>query len=326
MNRETALFRSKLNREVRSFFEEKDFLEVETPLLTPAPIPEAHIELFSTRYYSDTLGERELYLIPSPEVHMKRLIAEGSGSIFQICRSFRNDEQMSRHHNPEFTMLEWYTVPGTSEENIRLTEELFLHLAGQFPETGGNEALRPPFRRMSMADAFGRYAGIDLEAAMDLPRLRRAASEAGVEPREKGEGWEDLFHRIFLSLVEPELPADKPLVLERYPAAVDALARRIPGTPWRDRWELYVKGIEAANCYGEETDPGRVDAFFRSEYARKAQSARVIPDIDTAYSALFEDFPACSGVALGMDRLAMLFSDSPSIGGVIFFPFSDMLP
>ncbi len=325
MNREAALFRSKLNREVRSFFEGKGFLEVETPLLTPAPIPEAHIELFSTRFYSDTLGERELYLIPSPEVHMKRLISEGSGSIFQICRSFRNDEQMGRHHNPEFTMLEWYTVPGSSEENIALTEELFLHLSDQFPETA-NGALLPPFRRMSMAEAFGRYARIDLEAAMDLPRLRRAASEAGVEPREKGEGWEDLFHRIFLTLVEPELPADRPLVLERYPAAVDALARRIPGTPWRDRWELYVKGLEVANCYGEETDPKRVDAFFRSEYARKAQSARIIPDIDTDYSALFKNFPACSGVALGMDRLAMLFSGTPTIGGVIFFPLSDMLP
>jgi lysyl-tRNA synthetase class 2 len=315
MNRQAAVFRPRLNQEVRAFFEGKDFLEVETPLLTAAPIPEAHIKLFSTRFFSDTLGERELYLIPSPEVHMKRLIADGSGSIFQICKSFRNDEQMSRHHNPEFTMLEWYTVPGSSEENIGLTEELFLHLVGQFPCTGGDEALLPSFRRMSMAEAFDRYAGIDLEAAMDLPRLRSAARKAGIDPREHRESWEELFHRIFLTLVEPELPADKPLVLERYPAAIDALAERIPGTPWRDRWELYVRGIELANCYREERNPKRIEAFFRSEYALKSQSARVIPDIDLSYPEIFGSFPECSGVALGMDRLAMLFSASPSIGG-----------
>lgn len=329
MNRQAALFRSALNREVRSFFGERGFLEVETPLLSPTLIPEAHIELFSTRFFSDTLGERELYLIPSPEVHMKRLIAEGSGSIFQICRSFRNDEQMSRHHNPEFTMLEWYTVPGSTEENIALTEELFFRLSeklsGPLPGAVRDEALLPPFRRMTMAEAFKRHAGIDLEAAMDLPGLRRAAEKAGVEPRERGEGWEDLFHRLFLTLVEPELPADRPLVLERYPAAVDALAARLPGTPWRDRWELYVKGVEVANCYGEERDPKRVEAFFRSEQARKAQSSRVIPDIDPGYPSIFENFPECSGAALGMDRLAMLFSGAQSLGGVILFPLSDML-
>jgi lysyl-tRNA synthetase class 2 len=323
MQREMILFRSRLNRAVRNFFESKGFLEVETPQLSPTVIPEAHIELFSTRFFSDRFGERELYLLPSPEIHMKQLIAEGSGSIFQICKSFRNDEQMSHYHNPEFSMLEWYTVPGSSEENIAMTEELFSCLAETLHRDG--EYLSPPFRRMTMAEAFGRFAGIDLEKGLSLPGLREQAQAAGIDLRDKQESWEELFHRIFLTHVEPELPADRPLVLERYPAAVEALAERIPGTGWLDRWELYVKGTELANCYAEERSQKQVENFFHSQSAQKVQSSRVVPDIDPEYPQIFRNFPKCSGVALGMDRLAMLFSGAATIEGVMLFPFSDML-
>ena len=322
-----ARFRSKLNRQVRTFFDERDFLEVETPTVSPYLIPEAHIEIFSTNYFSDTRGERELYLIPSPEVHMKQLIAEGSGSIYQISRSFRNNEQLGRHHNPEFSMLEWYLTGGDSKDNIGVTEELFSTLLSAFPVANqeARKALEPPFRRMSMAEAWQKLAGIDLENAMDLPRLRRAAGRAGIDPRGKEESWEELFHRIFLTLIEPELPRERPLVLEGYPAKIDTLARPIPGTPWLDRWELYVNGTELANCYNEERSWSRMENFFRQEYAIKATSCRVIPEYDPALPEIFSTMPPVSGVALGMDRLAMLFSGSPSLEGVILFPLSAML-
>lgn len=309
---------------MRSFLDGKGFLEVATPLLSPYLIPEAHIEIFATDYFSHSRGERELYLIPSPEVHMKQLLAAGSGSIYQICPSFRNNEQLGRHHNPEFSMLEWYLAGGSSEENIALAEELFSVLLQAFPEAD-TRSLAPPFRRMTMARAWADFAGIDLEAAMDLPGLRRAAEMAGIELREEEESWEDLFHRIFLTLIEPQLPADKPLVVERYPANIRTLAEPVPGTPWLDRWELYVKGVELANCYTEERSRTRMEAFFRQEYAKKAAGSRIVPEYNPKLPETYAAMDPVSGIALGMDRLAMLLSGSPDLGGVILFPLSDML-
>jgi lysyl-tRNA synthetase class 2 len=133
--------------------------------------------------------------------------------------------------------------------------------------------------------------------------------------------WEDAFNVIFLSLVEPNLPADRPLVLDEYPAQIECLARKIPGTAYRERWELYVRGIEIANCYTEESDPQAVRSYFESQVGKKS-GAMVPHAVDMGYARLFEKFPACSGVAIGFDRLAMVLLGKAEIGEVIAFPFS----
>ncbi len=297
---------------------------METPSLCPALIPEAAIEVFRTELYSGSGSSRELFLAPSPELWMKRLIASGSGDIFQIARSYRNADTGSPIHNPEFRLLEWYSVGASYADCIGTTEELFAHLADRGAVRLAARELSPPFRRMSMEEAFRTYTDIDL-AACGLPRdLVREGERLGLM-MPSDPTWEEAFHVVFLSLVEPMLPRDRPLVLLDYPALIPTTARRVKGTPFAERWELYVKGIEIANCYTEETDPAEIRSFLRSEEARKRES-RVPHPVDRGFAGLFEKgFPPCAGVALGLDRLEMVLSGETSLEGVILFPFSSIV-
>jgi len=315
--------RSEILKRIRAFFEQRGYLEVSTPLLAPSLIPEAPIEVFETQLNHEFYGSYPLYLIPSPEVFMKKLIAAGSGDMYQICKSFRNSEQIGRQHNPEFEMLEWYSMGLDYLQSIELTEELFDRLTtDEHPA-----ALRPPFRRLSIEEAFRDLAGFSLEEHQALPGLVDQALKLGLIIDKKNPGsWEELFNRIFLNFVEPKLPQGRPLVLYDYPRQIPCLAKDIPGSPWKERWELYVQGVEIANCYSEETDPSKVEEFFRRESARKAAYSPVVPDADEEFLALFhQSFPECSGVALGIDRLVMALTGHQDIGGVIFFPISDTL-
>ncbi len=332
MNFSTMRTRSKITQSIRSFFHDHDYLEVDTPLLAPALIPEAPIEIFQTDFNSAFHGGFPLYLIPSPEVHMKKLLAAGSGSIFQICRSFRNSEQIGPQHNPEFTMLEYYTVDAGYKEAITITEALVERtLRGAADPAGGELAtvgpgLRPPFRRMTVQEAFFELAGFDLAEHTQTGELQQAAEKLGLQVARESETWEQLYHRIFLSFIEPNLPTDRPLVLMDYPRQIPCLAKSIPGTPWRERWELYISGMEIANCYTEETNVAAIEDFFRREYAMKAAESSVVPDIDQEFIDLHAaGFPECSGVALGVDRLVMAITGQKSIEGVIFFPLSDSI-
>ena len=150
----------------------------------------------------------------------------------------------------------------------------------------------------------------------------RAAGEARGVAMTGSPTWEEAFHIVFLTLVEPRLPSDRPLVLLDYPALVPTTARRRPGTPWAERWELYVDGVEVANCYTEETDAAALHALVREEEKRRA-SCRTSHEIDRGFPGIFPPgFPPCSGAALGMDRLEMVFAGEKSLEGVILFPFS----
>ncbi len=318
-----ARFRADVMRATREFFRQREYLEVDTPLLSPNLIPESPIEVFKTSFLSPYTDSRDFYLIPSPEIWMKRLLADGWGNIFQICRSFRNVESIGRHHNPEFTMLEWYTLNenylGSVTRMEQLMEEI-LPLAA--PEA--REIFRPPFQRVSVRDAVLEGTDIDLMRCRDRQVLEDEVRRIGLSP-EPGTSWEDLFNLVLVSHVEPSLPKDRAVVLYNYPSRIPTLAKEIPGTPWSERWELYAAGIELANCYTEETDHEKVAQFFDRELERK-RGARVLHRIDEEYPELFaRSFPSCSGVALGMDRLVMLLAGKRRIEGVIFFPFPDIL-
>lgn len=317
---------------IRNFFNSKDYLEVETPVLSPYLLPESNIEAFETTYYSYSRGTQQLYLTPSPEIFMKKLIAEGYGDIFQITKSFRNNEQMGRDHNPEFTMLEWYKMNVQAADNIPVTEELFAFLLNLAEEKNTSNrdvdtaSLKPPFRRITMEEIFFAKTGIDLTTVQNLSALTEAALKKGYTLADRGETWETIFNRIFIQEVEPYLPVDRPLIIYNYPAKIECLAKNIPQTPWKDRWELYVGGIELANCYTEEINKKKVASILEQEYLRKAACSKVIPDFDNSFSNLFSDtYPPCSGVALGVDRLVRMFTGKDSLGGVILFPLSDII-
>ena len=316
MNLETMRARSRLVTLTRDFSCPETISKPIRRRSPPTLIPESCLEAFATNFVHPYKAGFPLYLIPSPEIWMKRIIAATGKSVFQLCKSFRNAESLSRIHNPEFTILEYYTIGATSHDNIGLTEELFTILAtGDTPM-----AARAPFRRITMAEAFADCAGLDLGSLRERGAIIDAARSKGLMVNENSD-WEDAFNIIFLSLVEPLLPADRPLVLDEYPCEIECLAKDIPGRPYKERWELYVKGIEIANCFTEMGSPEAVKKYFASQGEKKLKS--LVPHrIDPGYPALFADFPPCSGVAIGFDRLAMVLLDLADIAEVMTFPFS----
>ncbi len=317
--------RSILYSNIRDFFNQKDYLEVETPSLSPTLIPEATIDNFSTQFLSEFLPSKELYLIPSPEVFMKKLISEGFPSIYQFSKCFRNSEQIGKQHNIEFTMLEYYSINMDEQDSIELTCEMInkTHL-----KESPSWAL-PPFRKMSVNDAMKKFCDIDLEKCQKQSQLYEKAIKLGLSNVKRNESWESTFNRIFLTFVEPNLPQDKPLILDNYPKQIDCLATNNTASPFKRRWEMYIGGLEVANCYDELKDGKKVEEYYKKEYStlikERSSTNRVIPDIDDEYHEIFNTFPQTSGVAIGMDRLLMSQMNIDDIKGVILFPFSDII-
>ncbi|MQY77091.1 MAG: hypothetical protein GH155_05605, partial [Spirochaeta sp.] len=237
--REIFKKRSDLSASIRSYFLKKGYLEVDTPLLSPFLIPEANIEIFASQYIQPDGETQELYLIPSPELWMKRLLALNTGSIFQISHCFRNFESLGAHHNPEFTILEYYSIGADYRKSMEITEELFLHLLDELSLspllTYQNQPidLKPPFLRLSISEAFKRYAAIDLPECLaarsgagtetcsgqpahrQLKKIAAAAKGKGISVS-SGDTWEHIFNKIFLTLVEPSFPPGKPVFLFDY--------------------------------------------------------------------------------------------------------------
>jgi lysyl-tRNA synthetase class 2 len=309
--------RARIIRQVRSFFDRRNYLELDTPLLSPDLIPESCLEVFETRRITPGGGPaagRPYWLIPSPEIWMKKIIARHRVSVYQICKCFRNGESTGFLHSPEFTMLEYYTMDADYRDSLALTGELFASLAAS------RSAPAPSFDRLTVAEAFDRWAGFDLFEAAETGRLEAEARRLGLDPP-PGMDTARLYDLIFIHAVEPNLKQERPVALLDYPAFVPCLARQRGGTV--ERWELYWHGIELANCYTEESDPAAVRAFFEREAAEKRQNALVPHTVDYEYWKMFlpePPFPRCSGVALGLDRLIMALCGKARIDGVLPFP------
>jgi lysyl-tRNA synthetase class 2 len=322
--------RARIIRRVREFFDRKGYLETDTPLLSPDLIPETCLEAFETARLAPEGSRRRkqpLWLVPSPEIWMKRLIARHRVSMYQICKCFRNGESSGRLHSPEFTMLEYYTMDADYFDSLALTEELFTVLlknpGGEGPAPAGRpaSALSPPFLRVTMAEAFSRRAGFDLYAAAEKgpEAMAGEARRLGLDPP-PGLDTAALYDLIFVHAVEPKLPGDRPAALLDYPAFVPCLAKRGKDGRTVERWELYANGVELANCYSEETDPETVRRYFEAEGAIKSRRALVPHVVDPDYWKNFADFPRCSGVAMGLDRLVMALTGRKTIDGVLPFP------
>jgi lysyl-tRNA synthetase class 2 len=293
--------RAAIQRAVRTFFDARGFLEVETPLAVPSPGLDLHLDALAL---ANAGAPR--FLITSPEYQMKRLLAGGLERIYQICRCFRRGEEGGRHQ-PEFTMLEWYRAFAGSDELMRETEELVAYVARTVLGTtriprrdGGVVDLAPPWERLTIDEAFARYTGARVEEI--LPD-------------------EDRFFLLLTERVEPNLGQERPTFLTEWPAAMASLARLIPERPDRaDRFEAFADGIELCNGFGELVDP--VEQRARLERDRAARAARGLPvyPIDERFlAALEEGIPPSSGTALGLDRLVMLLTGTPAIDDVVAF-------
>jgi lysyl-tRNA synthetase class 2 len=327
MDLELLRARADIIKKIRRFFDGRGYLETDVPVLSPDLIPESCLEVFETAYvppeFSAIRKKRSYFLTPSPEIWMKKLIGDHRTDIYQIGKCFRNGESTGRLHSPEFTMLEYYTMNVDYTDSIEITEELFRELL----PNSARKSLRPPFLRLTIDEVFQKFAGFSLFDAVEQGILEEKARELGLEP-EKGEGTAVLYDLIFIHAVERQLPRDRPVILMDYPAFVPCLAKKQRDGKTVERWELYVRGVELANCYSEETDPQKVRAYFEREARIKAENALIPHRVDADYWKLFcprdeIPYPACSGVAMGVDRLVMSLTGRSSIDSVLPFPMRE---
>ncbi|TCZ56577.1 EF-P lysine aminoacylase EpmA [Roseicella aquatilis] len=324
--------RAALTAATRAFFAARGYQEVETPCLVPVPGMEVHLHAFRSDYVPHLgVGERRtLWLRTSPELALKRLLVAGAGPVFELARVWRNGEASPRHA-PEFTMLEWYR-PGLGLAGMMDETEDFVRAVcpPAVSHAGVTTDLALPFERLAMAEAFRRWCGgLDLLATVtpdgqgDAAALRAAAAAIGLPPRE-AEGWEDLFFRLLLERVEPEIGRGRATFLTHWPAPQAALARRDPADPRAAlRFELFAAGIELANAFDELTDPAEQRARFVADVAeRRARYGAEGWDVDEEFLAALEHgMPEGCGIALGFDRLAMLAAGARNIGDVLWLPF-----
>ena len=326
--------RARLNKCVRSFFEDAGFVEVETPLLAERLIPEPSIGIFATEQHHADGSAHELYLTPSPELWMKRLVAAGMPRVYQLARCFRNVEEEAPYHQREFTMLEWYAVDEDCHQALERMEGLLAALRAEVAAASpdGGSSSRPggvveagaaagaPVQRVTMAQLWLDAVGCD-PAHASAPELADLARRLDI-PGDESDTWEQLFNRIFLTRVEPRITTYHPVAVLDYPARIPTLAATARDGVHAQRWELYLGGIEVANCFQEETGRAALRELLGRE-ARRQQDARVVPRPDFRLADEFASVAACSGAAVGIDRLYALLLGLPAISPIMACARSD---
>jgi lysyl-tRNA synthetase class 2 len=295
--------REEMVRSCRAFFDARGFVHVDTPALVPCPGLDVHLDAFETNARSAAK-----YLITSPEYQMKRLLSAGMPRIYQITRAFRRGEVGSRH-NPEFTILEFYRANASAEDVMKDTEQLVARLTGGIVTLTRTRtrtiSTRPPFVRMTVAEAYERFANVTRDEMLRL-----------------AEHDEDTFYRLLVDTVEPALAAlDHAVFVTEYPATQASLARKKPADPRvAERFELYVAGVELCNGFGELTDPNEQRArFLHDQDERRKRGLPVYPIDEKFLEALERGMPESGGNAIGLDRLVALACGTTDISDVIAF-------
>jgi lysyl-tRNA synthetase class 2 len=338
-----ARARAALARLLREGLDQRGYLEVETPIAIPFAGQEPHLRPFETAFAPDlpvppggVEGRRRLHLHTSPEYAMKRLLArQGFSRCYQFARVFR-DGEVSRTHNPEFTLLEFYASPGSAESIMRDLETLIavaagaLHGALEAPGRAGHGrgrtlSLSPPFERVTCREAFLRFVGFD-PLPLDADAFSQAARAAGVHPSD-GASWDEVFTQVLLEKVEPCLGIEMPTYLCEYPASQAALAKLKASDPRvAERFELYAAGLELANGFSELCDSREQRARLEQEQKLRASLGREVFPLDEAFLAALDRIGEAGGVAVGFDRLLMLLTGAKTIGDVLLFPAADEYP
>jgi lysyl-tRNA synthetase class 2 len=328
--RPLLLTRNRIQAAIRGWLAGEGFTEVDPAALAISPGNEAHLHGFRTEAIGNDGQGRPMYLHTSPEFAMKKLLAAGETRIHSFAHVWRNRER-GPLHSPEFTMLEWYRV-GEGYETLMQDTVAFLHLAAR---EAGAEVLRyrdrtcDPFaepERLSVAEAFATYAGVDLMASINAdgttsaPRLEADLDRIGVR-RAVDDTWSDMLSRVLSEKVEPKLGQGRITILDRYPAAEAALARKLPGDARvAERFEVYACGVELANGFGELTDPDEQRRRFEAEMVEKARVYGESYPLDEDFLAALALMPPAAGIAMGFDRVVMLATGAPRIDDVVWTP------
>jgi lysyl-tRNA synthetase class 2 len=292
--------RERVTLDARAFFRGRGFLEVQTPVMVPSPGMDLHLDAYAVD---------KAFLGTSPEYQMKRLLADGHERIFQIGPCFRRGEK-GELHNPEFTMLEWYRRDADVESVMRDTEQLVARISGgRFDVDGWFVEALPPFPRMTVAQAFERFAGVSEAELVEM-----AASD------------EDTYFRAWVEHVDPALRSlHHAIFVVDFPAPMASLARRKPSDPrWAERFELVIAGVELCNGFGELVDPVEQRARFEHDRAERAKRKMPVYPVDEKLLEALGKLPPSAGNALGLDRLAALAAGTRNIESVVAFTVTDL--
>jgi lysyl-tRNA synthetase class 2 len=330
--RALLMTRSRIVAGLRAWFAARDFVEIEAGILQVSPGNEAHLHAFATDLLTPALNRTRVYLHTSPEFAAKKLLAAGERRLFEFARVFRNRERGALHH-PEFTLLEWYRA---DEPYEAVMADCAAILAVAARVAGATQVsfrgrTADPFaapERLTVADAFARFTGIDLMATLDgaignRDALARAATAAGVRHADDDD-WSDIFSRVLVERIEPNLGIGRATILDQYPLVEAALARPTPADPRvAERFELYVCGVELANSFGELTDEAEQRRRFEHEMAEKQRRYGERYPVDEDFLAALARMPPACGSALGFDRLVMLVTGASRVDQVIWTPMPE---
>jgi len=347
--------REKLIKSIRSFFDQQQFHEVETPILIGHPPAESYIDVFHTTLLDRKRKPTSMYLSTSPEVSLKKLLVAGIGNCYSLTKSFRNTEVGDALHTPEFTILEWYRIGANYMDIMKDCEDLVLHIlntilidhnkAGLCRPVSSNRDeqslalnvqtlsyqdkcidLSPPWEKISILEAFQKWAQIDFETFFDIKKARSICKDKGYTVTSQNT-WEELYNQIFLNEIEPHLGINHPTIIYDFPEAVAALAKKKKhDSRFAERFELYIGGLELGDCYTELTDWKEQQARFDNEIKEITRLGKTPYDYDRDFiEALKAGLPDCAGIAVGIDRLLMLFLDTTNINETLLFPVKDLL-
>ncbi|OGH68851.1 MAG: EF-P lysine aminoacylase GenX [Candidatus Magasanikbacteria bacterium RIFCSPHIGHO2_01_FULL_47_8] len=343
--------RIKIVKSIREFFWSNNFVETETPVAVRYASQEPYLNPIPAAIHDTRSTIYKMYLRTSPEYALKKLLAAGFEKIFEIGKCFRDFESFGGNHNTEFTMLEWYRAPGTYQEIMDDTEKLFKYVS----ESLKIEDLRfkdykikvnQTWDRMTMKEVWQKYVGVNLDEYLKIERLKDLVSERGYQV-ETEDMYEDLFFKLFLNEIEPKLGLERPIFVYNYPAEMSSLSRLCDhDSRYAERFELYIGGLEVANAFGELTDADEqlhrltkdqelrsklrkeiwpVDPDFIAALRSGIGSAGLPADLSAEALAKVGALAKAGGIALGVDRMILLFTGAKDINEVMFNSVNDQL-
>jgi len=321
---------------IRDYFIKRGFHEVETPiLLTEVPL-EPNLFTMKTKWKQRKI---DFYLATSPESPLKKLIAQGIGNCFAISKVFRDLEDIGPTHNLEFSMLEWYEIGkdyrhlAKTTQNLiletyhKLLKKLKLPLTNKLIYQGKTIDLTPPWKKFSLKELFWQFAKVDLSKNLNTENIIKTAKEKGYNV-EGINTWEPLYTQIFINEIENKLPQDKPVFIFDYPTQLSPLCKLCPAPKdkgFSQRFEFYIGGMEIGNGYTELTNAKILEENFKNEEKYRKKNKLPTHPYDKQLVEATKNFPDCTGIGLGVDRLAMLFADTANIEDVLYFPTSHLI-
>lgn len=321
----------------REFFWSQGFIETDTPIAVRPPSQEPYLNFFPvtvTHPSGQTVG---MHLRTSPEFALKKLLAAGLSKIFEIGKNFRNNEDFGGTHNPEFTLIEWYRAPGTYEDFMDDIENLFTYVGAKLQienlkYKNFEIKINAPWERLSMKRVWKKYLDVHLDEYLEIANLKKLALARGHHVGEH-DAYEDVFFKIFLNEIEPKLGLERPLFIYDYPAQMASLSRLCKNDPrYAERVELYIGGLEMCNGFGELTDAAEQRKRLEADKALRAKLGKETWPIDQDFINALAGLPAeapggakVGGVAMGMDRMVVLFTGAKDINEVIFGSVKDQI-